>query len=279
MKKIHVNEIIDSIEKLCINTCLCPDDGIKDLLVSAQNREKSKIGKEVLRQLTLNIDIAKQHNIPSCQDTGMAVVFLEIGQDLHITGGNLYKAVNEGIRRGYRKGFFRNSVLSPLDRINTGDNTPAVIHTEICDGDSLKIEFMPKGFGSENMSRLKMLTPSEGLDGIKDFVLETVILAAGNPCPPIVVGTGIGGTMEKAAYMAKKALLRDTGVFNPDPLIANIERELLESINKTGIGPQGLGGLTTALAVHIETFPTHIAGLPVAVNLQCHAIRHGKVIL
>lgn len=279
MKEIHTDKIIEAVEKLCIDACLIPsEDAIKALQI-AEKVETSKLAKEVLAELNRNVYIASELRIPSCQDTGMAVIFVEIGQDVHVIGGNLYHAINEGVRRGYAKGFFRMSVLSPIERKNTGDNTPAVIHTEICDGDSLHITLMPKGFGSENMSRLKMLTPAEGLDGIKNFVLETVKLAAGNPCPPIIVGTGIGGTMEKAALLAKKALLREIGSVNQDIFLAEIESELLESINKTGIGPQGLGGLTTALAVHIETYPTHIAGLPVAVNIQCHAVRHSKAAL
>lgn len=279
MREIHTDKIIETVEKLCIDACMLPSNDAIRALQSAEKMETSIFAKEVLNQLNKNVSMAKELKIPSCQDTGMAVIFLEIGQDLHITGGNLYQAINEGVRRGYAKGFFRKSVLSPIERKNTGDNTPAVIHTEICDGSLLNITVMPKGFGSENMSRLKMLTPAEGLEGIKKFVLETVNLAAGNPCPPIVVGTGIGGTMEKAAILAKKALLREIGSANKDTFLNEIENELLESINKTGIGPQGLGGLTTALAVHIETFSTHIAGLPVAVNIQCHAMRHSRAIL
>ncbi len=279
MKEIHTDKIIETVEKLCIDACLTPSiDAIK-ALQSAEKKETSVLAKEVLAELNKNVSIASELRIPSCQDTGMAVIFIEIGQNLHITGGSLYQAINEGIRRGYAKGFFRKSVLSPIERKNTGDNTPAVIHAEICDGDSLHITLMPKGFGSENMSRLKMLTPAEGIDGVKNFVLETVKLAAGNPCPPIIVGTGIGGTMEKAAILAKKALLREIGSPNQDAFLDKIENKLLESINKTGIGPQGLGGLITALAVHIETYPTHIAGLPVAVNIQCHAMRHSQAIL
>ena len=239
MREIHTDIIIDMVEKLCIDACLIPsNDAIKALEI-AQRMENSILGKEVLNQLNKNISIAKELKIPSCQDTGLAVIFLEIGQNVQIIGDNLYKAVNEGVRRGYAKGFYRKSVLSPIERINTGDNTPAVIHTEICDGDLLHITVTPKGFGSENMSRLKMLTPAEGLEGIKNFVLETVILAGGNPCPPIVVGTGIGGTMEKAALLAKKALLREIGSNNADAFLAGIEAELLEAINRTGIGPQG----------------------------------------
>lgn len=209
----------------------------------------------------------------------MAVVFLEVGQDVHIVGGNLVEAINEGIRKGYQSGYLRKSVLSPLKRVNTGDNTPAVIHTEIIVGDTLKITIAPKGFGSENMSRLTMLTPSAGQKGVEDFVLDTVISAGANPCPPIILGIGIGGTMEKAALIAKKALLRLAGMPHPDPDTAAMEQDLLKRINQTGIGPQGLGGRVTALAVHIETYPTHLAGLPVAVNVQCHAARHAEAVL
>lgn len=279
MKEIHTDKIIETVERLCIDACLIPTlDAIK-MIQLAEKKEVSVLAREVLAELNQNVSKASELKIPSCQDTGMAVIFLEIGQNIHITGGSLYDAVNEGVRRAYAKGYFRKSVLSAITRKNTGDNTPAVIHTEVYDGDSLQITIMPKGFGSENMSRLKMLTPAEGIEGVKNFILETVILAGGNPCPPIVVGTGIGGTMEKAAILAKKALLREIGSVNPDTYLNELEVELLESINKTGIGPQGLGGLTTALAVHIESFPTHLAGLPVAVNIQCHCVRHSSAIL
>lgn len=209
----------------------------------------------------------------------MAVVFLRLGQDVHITGGSLYAAIDEGVRRGYSQGYLRKSVLDPLTRENTGDNSPAVIHTEIVDGDRLEITLAPKGFGSENMSKLAMLKPSDGIEGIKAFVLDTVIEAGANPCPPIIVGIGIGGTMDKAAYIAKRSLLRRLGEKNPDPQLAQLELELLGLVNSTGIGPQGLGGKTTALAVHIEAFPTHIAGLPVAINIQCHCARHRSISL
>jgi fumarate hydratase subunit alpha len=232
-----------------------------------------------LQQILDNTDISREENLPLCQDTGMAVVFVELGQSVHIIGGSLTEAINQGVRRGYKRGYLRKSVLNPLSRENTGDNTPAVIHLEMTKGDQIKITVAPKGFGSENMSKLAMLKPSDGVEGIKKFVLDTVIQAGANPCPPIIVGIGIGGTMEKAAYLSKKSLIREAGQPNPDPEIAALEEELLQSINATGIGPQGMGGRTTALAVYIDTFPTHIAGLPVAVNIQCHAARHAQAIL
>ena len=279
MKEITAEAITDTVEKLCIDACYNLGDDVKDLLRQAQEKEESPFGISILDQLLQNIDTSKAEHLPICQDTGMTVVFLEIGQDVHITGGSLQGAVNKGVRRGYQKGYLRKSVLTPLKRENTGDNTPAVLHTEIMEGDRMKIIVAPKGFGSENMSRVGMLKPSDGIDGVKQFVLETVIRAGANPCPPILLGVGIGGTMEKAAYLAKKALLRKAGEASPDPELAALERELLVAINKTGIGPQGLGGRTTALAVHIDTFPTHLAGLPVAVNVQCHAARHAEAIL
>ena len=279
MKEITAEAITDTVEKLCIDACYNLGDDVKDLLRQAQEKEESPFGISILDQLLQNIDTSKAEHLPICQDTGMTVVFLEIGQDVHITGGSLQGAVNKGVRRGYQKGYLRKSVLTPLKRENTGDNAPAVLHTEIMEGDRMKIIVAPKGFGSENMSRVGMLKPSDGIDGVKQFVLETVIRAGANPCPPILLGVGIGGTMEKAAYLAKKALLRKAGEASPDPELAALERELLVAINKTGIGPQGLGGRTTALAVHIDTFPTHLAGLPVAVNVQCHAARHAEAIL
>ena len=279
MKKIPVSVIIEAIEKLCIQACYNLGDDVKKLLIEAQKKEESPFGAQILGQILDNIDVSKEEQLPLCQDTGMAVVFLEIGQDVHISGGNLTEAVNEGVRRGYQKGYLRKSVLSPLKRVNTGDNTPAIIHTEVVEGGQLKITVAPKGFGSENMSRLVMLKPADGIEGVKKFVLDTVTKAGANPCPPIILGIGIGGTMEKAAYIAKKALLREAGKPNSDQELADLEQELLQKINAAGIGPQGLGGRTTALAVHIETFPTHLAGLPVARNVQCHAARHAEAIL
>jgi len=279
MREIHIDEIINTVQKLCIEACCYLNGDVKDLLNKAFSNEKSELGKNILQQIQQNIHIAETENIPLCQDTGMAVVFLDIGQDVHITGGSLDQAINEGVRRGYELGFMRKSVLDPITRINTKDNTPAVIHYNIVKGDKLRITVAPKGFGSENMSSLKMLKPSQGIEGVKEFVLDTVLKAGASPCPPIIVGVGIGGTMEKAALMAKQAILRKAGMPNRDPNIAQLERELLELINKSGIGPQGLGGTTTALAVHVETYPTHIAGLPVAVNMQCHVARHRQAIL
>lgn len=243
----------------------------------SRDKEKSDIGRNILNSLIENIDIAKEKQVPICQDTGMAVFFVEIGQDLYVDG-NLKDAINEGVRKGYEEGYLRKSVVSdPLIRKNTNDNTPAVIHYDFVSGDQLKIKFAPKGFGSENMSRLKMLKPSDGVEGVKKFVIETVKLAGSNPCPPIVVGVGIGGTMDKASEIAKLALFRTLGDSSDKEHIKQLEDELLIEINKLGIGPQGLGGTTTALAINIETFPTHIAGLPVAVNINCHAARHIEV--
>ena len=224
-----------------------------------------------------NCEIAEEKQIPICQDTGMAVFFVSIGQDVHIEGMNITDAINEGVRQGYLEGYLRKSVVYPIDRINTKDNTPAIIHYDIVEGDNITIEFAPKGFGSENMSKLKMLKPSDGVNGIKQFIIETVKEAGPNPCPPIVVGVGIGGTVEKCAQIAKKSLLRELGNHNEDKTIKQLEIDILKDINNLGIGPQGLGGNTTALAVNIEAFPTHIAGLPVVVNINCHASRHKKV--
>lgn len=249
-------------------------------LERAYREEVSPAGKDILRQLIENARLACEESLPMCQDTGFAVVFLEIGQDVHVTGGDLYSAVNEGVRKGYSDGFLRKSILGhPFERKNTGDNTPAVIHCCIVPGDKLKITVAPKGGGSENMSGLKMLKPAEGVAGVKKFVLEQVSNAGPNPCPPIIVGVGIGGTFEKAALLAKKALLRPVGQKSPLPDIARLEEELLLEVNKLGIGPQGLGGLITALAVHIEVYAVHMASLPVAVNINCHAARHKTITL
>lgn len=279
MREVHINKITKTIEDLCVKACCHLGDDVKELLKKRSLEETSEFGKNIFDQIFANIQIAELEGIPLCQDTGMAVVFLEVGQNVHIVGGDLEAAVNEGVRRGYEKGYLRKSVLDPISRINTKDNTPAVIHTEIVPGDKLKIIVAPKGFGSENMSRLQMLKPSDGIEGVKDFILQTVTSAGANPCPPLIVGVGIGGTMEKAALLAKKALLRRAGSHNPNPEIARLEKEMLQRINETRIGPQGLGGRVTALAVHIDTYPTHIAGLPVAVNLQCHVARHREAIL
>ncbi|HZE22153.1 MAG TPA: fumarate hydratase, partial [Desulfobaccales bacterium] len=241
--------------------------------------EESPVGKEIFRQLLENARIAKEERIPMCQDCGLAVVFAEVGQEVHLVGGDFEAAVQEGIRQGYGEGYLRKSLCHPLTRANTGDNTPGVIHTEIVPGDRLKLTVVPKGGGSENMSRLYMLKPAEGLDGIKSKVVATVEEAGPNPCPPIIVGVGIGGTFERAALLAKKSLLRELGQAHPDPEVADLEQQLLQEVNQLGIGPQGLGGRITALAVHVLMQPCHIASLPVAVNIQCHASRHKEVVL
>ncbi len=280
MRKIDSNEIVNTIEKLCIMANNYLNSDITNELKSSINKEKSPIGKEILNKLIQNAEIAKNQDIPICQDTGMAVVFVELGQDVCIEGTNITDAINEGVRRGYENGFLRKSVVGdPIRRINTGDNTPAIIHYDIVRGDKIKITVAPKGFGSENMSSLKMLKPSDGQEGVEEFVVKTVSEAGANPCPPIIVGVGIGGTMEKAAYLAKKALLRPICSKNSDEFYGAMERELLEKINRLGIGPQGFGGTTTALGVNIEVYPTHIAGLPVAVNISCHVTRHAEHII
>ena len=268
-------KITQAVKDLCImaNKKL-PDDIVKRIS-NAIKCEGCALAQSVLKDLEKNIEVAEQYNLPVCQDTGMAVVFLEIGQDVHFTDGNLYDAVNEGVRLGYEQGLLRKSVvIDPLQRVNTNDNTPAVIHTEIVEGDTVKITVAPKGFGSENMSGIKMLTPSDGRKGVIEAVLELVKKASNNPCPPIVVGVGIGGDFEQCALLSKKALCRSVEVKNQNPYYSELEKELLEKINELDIGPQGFGGDTTALAVNIEVAPTHIAGLPVAVNIGCHVTRH-----
>ena len=280
MRELDVSVIRDTVARLCVeaNTHL-PED-VKAAIRDFQNKEEWAIARDVLDKIVENFHIAKEENVPICQDTGMACVFLEVGQEVHLVGGNLYDAVNEGVRRGYTEGYLRKSVVAdPIRRGNTGDNTPAMIHTDIVPGDRVRITVGPKGFGSENMSAVKMLKPSDGLEGVKKFILDTVEAAGPNPCPPMVVGVGIGGTFEKAAYLAKKALMRPLDVRNPDPYYADLEAELLERINVLGIGPQGFGGLTTALGLNIEVLPTHIAGLPCAVNIGCHATRHRSEVL
>ncbi|HIX48548.1 MAG TPA: fumarate hydratase [Candidatus Mediterraneibacter caccavium] len=275
IRTIEVKEIAENIREMCIeaNHFLAPDMG--RALDRAAVSEKSPLGRKILEQLEENLEIAAEDMIPICQDTGMAVVFIEIGQDVHLEGGDLEDAVNEGVRRGYVEGFLRKSVVrDPLIRENTKDNTPAVIHTKIVPGKNIKITVAPKGFGSENMSRIFMLKPAEGIEGVKNAVITAVQDAGPNACPPMVVGVGIGGTFEKCALLAKEALTREVGSHSPIPYVKEMEEELLERINGLGIGPGGLGGTTTALAVNINTYPTHIAGLPVAVNICCHVNRH-----
>lgn len=278
MREINISEIVNTIEILCIKANKELPADIENCLHNCAKCETSALGKSVLCDLEENLQAAKQFDIPICQDTGMAVVFLQIGQDVHIAGGNLTDAVNEGVRRGYVNGLLRKSVVSdPLERVNTNDNTPAVIHTSIVPGDKIKITVAPKGFGSENMSGIKMLTPSHGRQGVIDAVLSIVKAASNNPCPPMVVGVGIGGDFEQCAYLSKKALCRSVEQRNENPFYAQLEKELLDEINKLDIGPQGFGGITTAFAVNIETAPTHIAGLPVAVNIGCHVTRHSTM--
>ena len=280
MRELDVSLVRDTVARLCIeaNTHL-PED-VQNAIRDFQQKEDWSIARGVLEQIVENFTIAGTENVPICQDTGMACVFLEVGQEVHFVGGSLYDAVHEGVRKGYGEGYLRKSVVAdPIRRGNTGDNTPAMIHTDIVPGDRVKITVGPKGFGSENMSAIKMLKPSDGLEGVKKFVLDTVEAAGPNPCPPMVVGVGIGGTFEKAAYLAKKALMRPLDLPNPDPYYASLEKELLEKINALGIGPQGFGGLTTALGLNIEVLPTHIAGMPCAVNIGCHATRHKTEVL
>ncbi|MCR4787018.1 MAG: fumarate hydratase [Lachnospiraceae bacterium] len=275
MKTVNVSDITDAVKDMCIEATHYLSEDMKEALASSKEKESSELGKKILSQLEDNLDIASTDMIPICQDTGMAVFFVELGQDVHIEGGSLSDAINEGVRRGYTEGFLRKSVVSdPLIRVNTKDNTPAVIHYDIVPGDTLKIVIAPKGFGSENTSRIFMLKPADGIEGVKNAVLTAVKEAGPNACPPMVIGVGIGGTFEKCAMLAKKALTRPLNVRSDLEHIASLEEELLEKINNTGIGPAGLGGNTTALGVNIETYPTHIAGLPVAVNICCHVNRH-----
>lgn len=280
MKEVLCSQITDTIKELCIKANRILPEDLVCRIKNGYDFEEKDLPKSVMSDLLNNLDCAKELNIPICQDTGMAVIFAEIGQDVHIVGGDFEDAVNEGVRQGYVEGLLRKSIVKdPLDRANTNDNTPAVIHTRIVTGENIKITVAPKGFGSENMSRIKMFTPSATKKDIMDFVIETVKIAGGNPCPPIVLGVGIGGDFEYCAYLSKKALCRDTNERNSNPFYMEMEKELLEQINKTNIGPQGFGGNTTALAVNIETAPTHIAGLPVAVNVGCHVTRHASAIL
>ena len=280
MREVNVSIITDNIKEMCIEANHFLTDDMKNVFENAVKNEESALGKQVLGQLEENLKIAGEDMIPICQDTGMAVVFINVGQDVHLTGGDITDAINEGVRRGYVEGYIRKSVVKdPIYRENTKDNTPAVIHFNIVPGDKVDITVAPKGFGSENMSRVFMLKPADGIEGVKEAILTAVKDAGPNACPPMVVGVGIGGTFEKCAYLAKKALTRDLNEESPVEYVRDLEKEMLEKINKLGIGPGGLGGTQTALAINIETYPTHIAGLPVAVNICCHVNRHSHRVI
>ena len=280
MREISVSAITDVVERLCIEANQHLPDDVKCAIETCRAREDSAFARSVLDKIIENYQIAHSECVPICQDTGMACVFLEVGQDVHLVGGDLRQAVDEGVRRGYDKGYLRKSVVAdPIRRGNTGDNTPAMLYTEIVPGENVKITVGPKGFGSENMSAIRMFKPSAGLQGIKDFILETVESAGPNPCPPMVIGVGIGGTFDKATLLAKKALMRPLDSHHPDPYYADLEKEMLEKVNTLGIGPQGFGGKTTALGLNIETMPTHIAGMPCAININCHVTRHKTEVL
>lgn len=278
MRELDVARITEAVRELSIETNIHLPDDVKKALREALGREESPLGREILQVILENHDIAEKERMPICQDTGAAIVFLEVGQDVHLVGGNLEDAVNEGVRQGYSEGFLRKSMVGDpvIARKNTTDNTPAIIYTRIVPGEKVKITFAPKGGGAENMSEVRMMTAADGIEGVKNFVVDRVSRSGGNPCPPIVVGVGIGGSFERSAMLAKEALMRPIGEPNPDPEFDSVEKELLRRINNLGIGPQGLGGRTTALAVHIRTVPCHIASMPVAVNVQCHASRHGE---
>ena len=280
MREVSTDEITKNIKEMCIEANYILSDDVKNKIINSAAVENSEIGKKILSQLEENMEIAEREQIPICQDTGMAVVFIKVGQEVHITGGNLEDAINQGVREGYTEGYLRKSVVKdPLIRENTKDNTPAIIHYEIVQGDKVEITVAPKGFGSENMSRVCMLKPADGIEGVKNAVIETVKLAGPNACPPVVVGVGIGGTFEKCALLAKKALTRDINSESSIEYVAELEKELLDEIHNLNIGPGGLGGKITALGVNIETYPTHIAGLPVAIHMCCHVNRHKKRIL
>ena len=281
MKTIELQQVTEKVKQLCQQANIVLGDDVIAALEKFRRAEESPTGQEILDQILENAQVAKEQDAPLCQDTGFAVFFVEMGRDLQLTGeGTVEDAVNRGVAQGYTEGYLRKSIVGdPLERKNTGDNTPAVVHLRQVPGNSLTLTFAPKGGGSENMSRLAMLKPSDGLEGVKNFVVESVKIAGANPCPPIIVGVGIGGTFEHCAYLAKKSLLRELGSRHPEPFYGSLEDELLELVNATGIGPQGLGGRTTALAVHVEAHPCHIASLPVAVNMQCHSARHLSVTL
>lgn len=278
MRELDVARITEALKDLAIETNIHLPDDVKKALRGALEKEESPLGREILQVILENLDIAESQRMPICQDTGAAIVFLEVGQDVHLTGGDLEEAVNEGVRQGYSQGYLRKSMVDDpvMRRKNTTDNTPAIIYTRIVPGDRVKVTFAPKGGGAENMSEVRMMTAADGIEGVKNFVVDRVSRSGGNPCPPIVVGVGIGGSFERCAMLAKEALMRPIGEPNPDPDFDSVEKELLRRINNLGIGPQGLGGRTTALAVHIRTVPCHIASMPVAVNVQCHASRHGE---
>ena len=279
MRQIEVSQVTRAVKEAAIAANYEPEEDLLRALARGAEAEESESGREIFRQLLENARIAREELIPMCQDCGLVVVFVELGQDVHLVGGSLAEAIQEGVRQGYGEGYLRKSLCHPLTRANTGDNTPAVIHTEIVPGDHLRLIVVPKGGGSENMSRLVMLTPAAGRQGIIDAVVKAVDEAGSNPCPPIIVGVGIGGTAERTMELAKKALLRKVGEPSPDAEVAELEKELLKRINALGIGPQGFGGRITALAVHVETFPAHIASMPLAINMQCHAARHKEAIL
>ena len=279
MREVDSKIITEEVKRLCIEGNIFLGEDVIKSFEDNLEKEESDLGRDILKILIENASIAKENKIPLCQDTGMAVFFVEVGQEVLIKGDTLTDAINKGVSEGYTEGYLRKSVVSPLKRINTQDNTPAISHYEMVKGDKIKIQYAPKGFGSENMSKLKMLKPSDGIEGVKKFILETVSEAGPNPCPPIVVGVGIGGTVDKCAQIAKKALFRNIGEHSDDEMISDLEKEMIEKINNLGIGPQGFGGNTTALSVNIETFPTHIAGLPVVVNINCHSARHKQVII
>ncbi|OPY70556.1 MAG: L(+)-tartrate dehydratase subunit alpha [Syntrophorhabdus sp. PtaU1.Bin050] len=279
MREVHVDRIIGALEELFVDANYNLSQNVLDILEGSVEKEESSVGKEVIRELIRNANVAKDEHIPICQDTGLAVTFIEVGQDVHIVGGSLSDAVDEGARRGYEKGYLRKSACHPFSRKNTGDNTPAILHTRIVPGDKVKITVLPKGGGSENYGEVRMLVPSQGKEGMKTFVLEMVTKGGPNPCPPIIVGVGIGGNLETSALLSKEALMEPLGKRNVDQALADLEVELLDAINKSGIGPQGYGGTVTALDVHVKMMPCHIASLPVAVNIQCHAHRIKEMII
>jgi fumarate hydratase subunit alpha len=280
MRTIHVNEIKDTVAKLCWEACYYLPDDVINGFKKAEEKEISPLGKSILNQLIENAEVAATEHMPYCHDTGLAIIYVEVGQDVHFIGGTFQDSIHEGVKKGYSEGFLRKSVVGdPLLRVNTNTNTPAIIHTDIVPGDQVKITVLPKGGGSENMSAMKFLLPGEGVEGVKKFVLETIEAAGGKACPPIMVGVGIGGSFDKVTGIAKEAIMREVGVYHHEPHIAQLEKEILEDINKTGIGPQGLGGINTALSVAIETYACHITALPVAVNIQCHAARKKTAII